>query len=152
MKIITEPCMVCGKSSEMEVDTRGFVRWRSGWLIQDAFPDMPAELREQLKLGTHPACFESMFADVEDGDESPTTHVLAHNTQSGTLPDKPFVPLIIENPDGYPFEPGEREADWHEASDAEYQAYLDYWNKDEDDEYEPDDRDYDYPDEHSPTL
>ena len=52
---------------------------------------------------------------------------LAHNTLSGVGPNQPFVPLIIESPDDYPFEPGERESDWHEATDAEYQAYEDYW-------------------------
>lgn len=49
---------------------------------------------------------------------------LAHNTlrTDGT------VPVVVEypRPDFPP--PGERERDWHEASDEEYQAYLDYWN------------------------
>jgi hypothetical protein len=64
-KITTDPCIVCGETSVMEVETRGFVRWKGGWLIQDAFPEMSPDLREQLKTGTHPACFESMFADDE---------------------------------------------------------------------------------------
>jgi hypothetical protein len=51
---------------------------------------------------------------------------LAHNTaRSGPNQD---VPVIIEYPAGYNFPPGERDRDWHEASDEEYQAYLDYWN------------------------
>lgn len=67
---ITPPCMVCGKSSEMEVDSVALHRWQTqGWLIQTAFPDMPAPEREQLKTGTHPACWTEMFADIEDEDE-----------------------------------------------------------------------------------
>jgi hypothetical protein len=37
--------------------------------------------------------------------------------------------VIIEDPDRYPFAPSERERDWREATDAEYQAYLDYRNQ-----------------------
>jgi hypothetical protein len=66
MRVTTEPCMVCGKTSEMDVSTTGWVRWKGGWLIQDAFPEMPAELREQLKTGTMPECWDKMFADMEE--------------------------------------------------------------------------------------
>jgi hypothetical protein len=63
--VITPSCMVCGKTSTMEVDSRGLHRWQHlGVLIQNAFPDMSAEEREQLKTGTHPACFESIFAGI----------------------------------------------------------------------------------------
>lgn len=51
---------------------------------------------------------------------------LAHNTdRSG--PDN-SVPVIIEDDTDYPFGYGERDADWHEASDVEYAAYVAYWN------------------------
>ena len=58
---------------------------------------------------------------------------LAHNTLSGAGDGESFVPLIIESPDDYPFLLGEREREWHEATDAEYQAYEDYWNNKEGD-------------------
>lgn len=68
--VITPACMVCGKTSEMEVDTLALHRWQKlNVLIQVAFPDMSAPEREQLKTGTHPACWEEMFADIEDEDE-----------------------------------------------------------------------------------
>jgi len=68
---ITEPCMVCGKTSTMEVDSAALHRWQNlGVLIQVAFPDMPAPEREQLKTGTHPACWDQMFSDIEDEDEA----------------------------------------------------------------------------------
>lgn len=50
---------------------------------------------------------------------------LAHNTEYGTLDGT--VPLIIESPESFPFEPGERENDWHEATEAEIAAYWAYW-------------------------
>jgi hypothetical protein len=54
---------------------------------------------------------------------------LAHNTaRSG----EGTVPVIIEDAESYPFGPGERESDWHEASEAEYAAYEAYWAKKED--------------------
>ena len=54
------------------------------------------------------------------------TGVLAHNTDKGV--EGTDVPLIIEYPENYPFEPGERERDWHEASEEEYERYLTYWD------------------------
>lgn len=49
--------------------------------------------------------------------------VLAHNAvvEDG-------VPVIIEHAETFPFAPGERECDWHDASDEEYARYLDYYN------------------------
>lgn len=67
--VITPACMVCGKTSEMEVDSVALHRWQKlGVLIQVAFPDMPAPEREQLKTGTHPACWDEMFSDEDDGE------------------------------------------------------------------------------------
>lgn len=51
--------------------------------------------------------------------------VLAHNTETTA----PGVPVIINHPDTFPFAPGERERDWHEASDEEYAAYEEYWDE-----------------------
>lgn len=50
---------------------------------------------------------------------------LAHNTwfTNGT------IPVIIEDDTYYPFAPGERETEWHEASDSEYLAYEAYWDE-----------------------
>lgn len=38
------------------------------------------------------------------------------------------VPVIIENPDTFPFGPGER-AEWHETTEEEYASYVAYWEK-----------------------
>ena len=65
--VTTPKCMVCGKFGEVEVDSVGHYRWKhQGVLIQLALPNLSTELREQLKTGTHPACWDEMFPDEED--------------------------------------------------------------------------------------
>jgi len=34
---------------------------RNGTLVQEAFPDLEAPLREQLKTGVHPECWNNML-------------------------------------------------------------------------------------------
>jgi len=46
---------------------------------------------------------------------------------SNVTPDS-GVPVVIERPETFPFAPGEREQDWHVATDAELQAYEDHHN------------------------
>lgn len=54
------------------------------------------------------------------------TGMLAHNTyRSGPADD---VPVIIEEPADFPFQPGEREGEWHVASTDEVAAYRAYWD------------------------
>lgn len=62
----TRNCMVCGESGFVEVPTAQYEAYQNGSLIQEAFPDMPAPLREQLLTGTHPECWEQMFAGLEE--------------------------------------------------------------------------------------
>lgn len=59
--VTTQPCLMCGKTTTLEVDTEGLKSWLAGALIQDAFPDMPVGKRELLKSGWHAACWARMF-------------------------------------------------------------------------------------------
>ena len=63
MTTITKPCIHCNETSAITVDAAAHRRWRSGALIQDAFPDMDADTRELLISGIHPACWDAMFGD-----------------------------------------------------------------------------------------
>jgi hypothetical protein len=45
------------------------VRMNGNRYIQEALPDWPAEQREMLITGIHPACWKAMFSDSEDDDE-----------------------------------------------------------------------------------
>lgn len=64
--VITRPCAMCGQTGEVTVDQIGFHAWQHmGWSIQQALPEVPAHIREQIISGVHPACWDAMFAPVE---------------------------------------------------------------------------------------
>jgi len=63
MIVRCKQCCVCGKSADIEVDNRGYIKWSNGMLVQDAFPEMPSGIRELLISGTHPECWEELFSE-----------------------------------------------------------------------------------------
>jgi len=64
--ISTPQCFHCKEYGEIVVDAEGFYKWTEGYLIQDAFPDLNIEIREQLVSGTHPECWDEMMKDDDD--------------------------------------------------------------------------------------
>jgi hypothetical protein len=56
---VTPLCGYCDKSSVVLVPTD---RFKS---VQHAFPELSEVVRELLMSGTHPECWEAMFADWE---------------------------------------------------------------------------------------
>jgi hypothetical protein len=68
-KVVVEtlPCLECGERSTLTVDRVGWALCEAQH-VQEAFPDMSAGDRELLITGTHPECWERIFADDgEDG-------------------------------------------------------------------------------------
>lgn len=65
--VTTKPCIMCGRTSELEVSEEGFIKWQGGAFIQHAFPDLTADEREMLITGTHPDCFDEL-APPDDED------------------------------------------------------------------------------------
>lgn len=65
--ITCPPCFHCGDSATIEVLTSDYLRYKAGALAQQAFPEMPRERREMLITGTHPACWDVMFAEEDEG-------------------------------------------------------------------------------------
>ena len=63
MTAVTKPCLHCNGTSALSVDAGAYRRWKSGVLIQEAFPDMTADDRELLISGIHPACWHLLFGD-----------------------------------------------------------------------------------------
>lgn len=63
-------CPHCGIASTMplaeEVITRLNNRFASGELIQDILPAMSLEQREMIITGTHPECWDAMFAYLDE--------------------------------------------------------------------------------------
>lgn len=66
----TKACSWCGEAGTVELDADsyiGYAKWSLGQLlIQDAMPNVPMQLREQIKTGYHPACWSTMFGGSDE--------------------------------------------------------------------------------------
>ena len=62
----TQICSICNKGGFVEVSSEGYTARKKGALIQEAFPELDKSLREQIVSGTHPKCWESMTAGLEN--------------------------------------------------------------------------------------
>ena len=67
--IETRRCFHCGEHGYLELPTEGVARYEAGALIQNAFPELSAPLREQIISGTHPKCWDEMFSPFSEDDE-----------------------------------------------------------------------------------
>ena len=69
-KIPTPKCFQCGKEGELEIPTEiwftGLKKSQEGALIQNAFPTLSHDQREQLLTGIHPECWKKMFPAEEE--------------------------------------------------------------------------------------
>lgn len=66
MRIRTQ-CPRCKKVGYIAVSTEAYNAWKDGAYIQDAFPDMSADVREMLVSGIDPECWAAIFQfDEED--------------------------------------------------------------------------------------
>jgi hypothetical protein len=59
----TPICGMCGEQGVVEVPAVGFLQWNFGMLVQEAFPDVSLDIREQLISGTHPECWKKMVGE-----------------------------------------------------------------------------------------
>ena len=62
----TPICFMCNKEGFVEVSSEGYMARKKGALVQEAFFDLDKSLREQIVSGTHPQCWESMTAGLEN--------------------------------------------------------------------------------------
>ena len=69
VKVQTPQCIVCNKVTLIEITQREFDRLGESGHIQNLFPDWTKEQRELFITGTHPECWDSIFADDEDPDD-----------------------------------------------------------------------------------
>lgn len=67
--VATPVCIWCMQDGTIQMTathfSAGASRYAHGAHIQDAFPYLSADEREQLLSGTHPSCWDAMFADAE---------------------------------------------------------------------------------------
>ena len=68
-QVTTRPCIGCGEVSTLQVDDLALESYRSGALAQDAFPEWTNAQREVLISGTHPACWDELFAEAEEAED-----------------------------------------------------------------------------------
>jgi hypothetical protein len=61
----TRACIVCGKSSTIELEKSRFDRWQAGEYVQNVWPELDADARERLITGTHSECWNEMFGEEE---------------------------------------------------------------------------------------
>ncbi len=66
IKINTNTCVHCGKQGSIVMPedeyNKGLTAYNEGAFIQEAFPSLSAEQREQIISGTHPECWIEMFS------------------------------------------------------------------------------------------
>ena len=67
--VTTRRCFHCGCEGEVAVTQEGLAAYNGGEYAQVAFPELDKDLREQIISGTHPKCWEAMFAFDEDAPE-----------------------------------------------------------------------------------
>ena len=71
--VLTETCHHCGQMGQVRMSASeyyaGKERIENGELIQYAFPTLSAGMREQIISGTHPDCWDAMFADDESDED-----------------------------------------------------------------------------------
>lgn len=64
--IHTPRCPHCFSLSHVKVGKQAYDNWKSGELIQKAFPYMSYQERELLQTGIHSDCWDKMFPYEED--------------------------------------------------------------------------------------
>lgn len=65
-KTFTTPkCMVCKNSEIVEMTEEEFSSFTNGLGLMVSFPERDADFRELVKTGTHPECWDKIFADDE---------------------------------------------------------------------------------------
>lgn len=66
IKVQTKTCMHCMQDGHVEMTydeyNTGKALYEKGALMQEAFPSLSLEMREQLISGTHPDCWAEMWS------------------------------------------------------------------------------------------
>ncbi len=70
---IERECKQCRQVTTLSVTAEGFAAWDlgKGAYVQNAFPELPPDLRELLVSGICGPCFDALFADLDELDAPP---------------------------------------------------------------------------------
>lgn len=68
VQVNTPTCSLCNEKGKVYITADQEDRFlaRGTTLIQIALPDVPADIREQLKTGIHGECWDRTFGGMED--------------------------------------------------------------------------------------
>lgn len=59
-------CKTCKNEIEVPATEAQIIAWQNGKLIQDAMPNVPAELRELFLSHICPTCWKKIFSEDEE--------------------------------------------------------------------------------------
>jgi hypothetical protein len=62
----TRKCLHCNKPGFLSIDEDELFAYLTGQPAQEAFKSLSNPIREQIISGTHPECWEKMFAYSEE--------------------------------------------------------------------------------------
>lgn len=88
----TGPCVITGVQCSVTVPAAGLFKYRSGALIQDAFPDLSLDDREFLMSGCSPQGWAETFNDAEEDEEEDDQDENADGSGSGDSVHEAHVP------------------------------------------------------------
>jgi hypothetical protein len=61
----TPECVVCGVSSDLQLDEEKLIQWHYGAHIQDVFSELTPSERELIVTGTHDECWDQLFDGLD---------------------------------------------------------------------------------------
>jgi len=62
----TPACGICEQRAVVMMTEEQYNRYNSGALMQDALPELSADVREMLITGTCPECWAKVFSEEEE--------------------------------------------------------------------------------------
>jgi len=74
VEVKTRKCYHCGKDGYIIMPQQDYLNgskaYRAGAFVQDAFPNLTIDQREQIISGTHPECWIALFgSDIEQEED-----------------------------------------------------------------------------------
>lgn len=71
MVVIRRKCVICQQPSQVIVPQEVMRKLNEGMFVQQAWPEGSADERETLISGSHPACYDTLTAQVDDEEQVP---------------------------------------------------------------------------------
>ena len=69
VEVETRKCYHCGKNGYIIMSQQDYIKgardYQNGAFVQDAFPNLTIDQREQIISGTHPECWIALFGNGE---------------------------------------------------------------------------------------